>query len=119
MQRESAGDLTGARSVLEGAAGKPGNSSGAAALAEFLERHDDPGTRDAYLKWIASQADDPQRRRTMGLAGRRFVERYYQWHQNCLAMEEIYRAVLESDAPRGVPIYRQGVVPDLHVPPEG
>ncbi len=62
QQRESTGDLNGARSVLEEAAGQPGNSSGAAALAEFLERHDDPGSRDAYLKW-ASEENDPGKRK--------------------------------------------------------
>src|SRR4051794_9673402 len=62
FQHESRGDLSGARSVLEQAAGTPGNSSGAAALAEFLERHDDPGSRDAYLKW-ASEESDPAKRK--------------------------------------------------------
>ncbi|MGI8958677.1 MAG: hypothetical protein ACR2IV_02735 [Bryobacteraceae bacterium] len=61
-QHESRGDLSGARSVLEEAAGTPGNTSGAAALAEFLERHDDPGSRDAYLKW-ASEESDPAKRK--------------------------------------------------------
>jgi hypothetical protein len=61
-QHEVRGDLSGARSVLEEAAGKPGNSSGAAALAEFLERHDDPGSRDAYVKW-ASEENDPAKRK--------------------------------------------------------
>jgi hypothetical protein len=61
-QKEVKGDLSGARSVLEQAAGTPGNSSGAAALAEFLERHDDPGSRDAYIKW-ASEESDPARRK--------------------------------------------------------
>jgi hypothetical protein len=61
-QHEVRGDLSGARSVLEEAAGKPGNSSGAAALAEFLERHDDPGTRDAYLKWAAEETDPAKRK---------------------------------------------------------
>jgi hypothetical protein len=62
MQRESAGDLIGARSVLEDAAGKPGNSLGAAALAEFLERHGDPASRDAYLKWAAEESDAGKRK---------------------------------------------------------
>src|SRR4051812_33641576 len=62
FQHESRGDLSGARSVLERAAETPGNSSGAAALAEFLERHDDPGSRDAYLKW-ASEESDPAKRK--------------------------------------------------------
>ncbi|MFL6354034.1 MAG: hypothetical protein ACJ74Z_19585 [Bryobacteraceae bacterium] len=61
-QHELKGDLSGARSVLEQAAGTPGDSSGAAALAEFLERHDDPGSRDAYVKW-ASEESDPAKRK--------------------------------------------------------
>jgi L-malate glycosyltransferase len=73
----------------------------------------------ALVETCIALIDDPKRRRTMGLAGRRFVERYYQWQQNCLAMEEVYRAVIESDAPRGVPVFREGVQPDLSVPPEG
>jgi len=56
-QREANGDLAGARSLLEEAAGKPDNSAGAAALAEFLERHEDRGSRDAYLKWAAEEKD--------------------------------------------------------------
>src|SRR5690349_13267279 len=62
LQYEAKGDLSSARSALERAAEAPGNSSGAAALAEFLERHDDPGSRDAYLKW-ASEESDPAKRK--------------------------------------------------------
>ncbi len=62
LQYESRGDLSGARSVLERAAGTPGNSSGAEVLAEFLERHDDPGSRDAYLKWAADESDPAKRK---------------------------------------------------------
>ncbi len=62
MQHESSGDLPGARSVLEEAAAKPGNSAAAAALAEFLERHGDPGSRDAYLKWAAEENDPAKRK---------------------------------------------------------
>jgi hypothetical protein len=64
-QHEVRGDLSGARSVLEEAAGKPGNSSGAAALAEFLDRHDDPGSRDAYLKWASEESDPAKRKRAL------------------------------------------------------
>ena len=60
LQRESAGDLAGARVLLEQRAGA--DSSAAAALAEFLERHGDAGARDAYLKW-AAQETDPERRK--------------------------------------------------------
>ena len=59
LQHESAGDLSGARTLLEQAAG---NSSGAEALAEFLDRHDDPGRRDAYVKW-AKEENDPAKRK--------------------------------------------------------
>ena len=61
QQRESAGDLAGARTLLETQANE-GNGSGAEALAEFLDRHDDPARRDAYLKWAASE-NDPGRQR--------------------------------------------------------
>src|SRR5579875_2628261 len=60
LQRESAGDLAGARRLLEQRAGS--DRGAAAALAEFLERHGDPRRRDAYLKW-AAQETDPDRRK--------------------------------------------------------
>jgi glycosyltransferase involved in cell wall biosynthesis len=60
--------------------------------------------------------DDPNRRRQMGLAGRRFVERYYDWTFNTRQMEEIYRAVLEEDSPRDIPIYSPTRGPQLAVP---
>jgi len=60
--------------------------------------------------------DDPQRRRQLGLAGRKFVERYYDWNNNTKQMEEIYRAALEEDSPRNIPIYSPTRGPDLHVP---
>jgi len=62
LQRESAGDLAGARTLLEQAAGTPGNSSAAEELAEFLDRHDDSGRRDAYLKWAATEPDPGKKR---------------------------------------------------------
>ncbi len=63
FERESAGDLAGARSLLEEQA-RASNSDPAAAeeLAEFLDRHDDPGRRAAYLKW-AGEEQDPAKRR--------------------------------------------------------
>ena len=58
QQRESAGDLAGARSLLEQEAAAPGKDPGAAeALAEFLDRHGDPARRDAFLKWAAEEKD--------------------------------------------------------------
>ncbi len=62
LQHESAGDLAGARSLLEHEAGRPGNSSAAEALAEFLDRHDDAGRRDAYLKWASVESDTEKRK---------------------------------------------------------
>jgi glycosyltransferase involved in cell wall biosynthesis len=62
--------------------------------------------------------DDHQRRREMGLAGRRFVEKYYIWPVSTWKMEEIYRAVLEKDQPKGIPIYRAGVEPTFEIPEE-
>jgi hypothetical protein len=62
LQHESAGDLAGARSLLQREADTPGNTSAAEALAEFLDRHDDPGCRDAYLKWAASEADPAKKK---------------------------------------------------------
>ncbi len=61
-QHESAGDLAGARSLLERQAGTGANSAAAEALAEFLDRHGDPARREAYLKW-ASEEQDPAKRK--------------------------------------------------------
>ncbi len=62
-QRETAGDLTGARSLLEEKTRTvPADSDAAQALALFLDRHADPGCRDAYLKW-ADEEKDPTRRK--------------------------------------------------------
>jgi glycosyltransferase involved in cell wall biosynthesis len=57
--------------------------------------------------------DDPARRRRMGLAGRRFVERYYVWRDNTDLMAEVYRAALKGDAVRGVLVYEPGKEPRL------
>jgi hypothetical protein len=100
-QHELKGDLSGARSVLEEAAGQPGNSSGAAALAEFLERHDDPGTRDAYLKWASEESDSAKRK----LALRQIV---------LLDFMEAKKSELQSDLER----YRAAGGDDLR-PPAG
>jgi L-malate glycosyltransferase len=62
-----------------------------------------------------SMIDDPRLRRRMGLCGRRFVERYYAWHDNARSMEEIYRAALTGDQPHGVPVYVPGRLPDLQI----
>jgi glycosyltransferase involved in cell wall biosynthesis len=60
--------------------------------------------------------DDPNLRRQFGLAGRRFVERYYDWNHNTKQMEEIYRAALEEDSPHSIPIYSPTRGPQLEVP---
>ncbi|HEV8293142.1 MAG TPA: glycosyltransferase [Tepidisphaeraceae bacterium] len=60
--------------------------------------------------------DDPPRRRQLGLAGRRFVERYYDWNHNTKQMEEIYRAALEENSPRAIPVYSASRAADLSVP---
>jgi hypothetical protein len=60
LQHESTGDLAGARSLLERQA--PASSSASEQLAEFMERHGDPGWRDAYLKWAAEEQDSTQRK---------------------------------------------------------
>ena len=57
--------------------------------------------------------DNPSRRREMGLAGRRFVERCYDWRENTRLMGEIYRAALDGTSVRGVPIFKVGREPDL------
>lgn len=59
--------------------------------------------------------DDAGKRREMGLAGRRFVEKYYSWPDNTRLMGEVYRAALEGSSVRGVPIYQAGKEPDLHI----
>lgn len=57
LQREAVGDLDGARAFLQQQSG----SGAQEALAEFLQRHRDPGSRDAYLKW-ATEGDPAQRK---------------------------------------------------------
>jgi hypothetical protein len=56
-QKETSGDLAGARSLFEQQAAQPGNSGNLQALADFLNRHHDNGRRDAYLKWAAAERD--------------------------------------------------------------
>ena len=52
-QREVAGDVAGARALLEESVENGTNVDAQAAYAEFLDRHRLPGRRDAYLKWAA------------------------------------------------------------------
>lgn len=58
QQREWAGDLAGARSLLSQAGG---GVAAAEQNALFLERHGDPASRDAYLKWAAIEPDRERR----------------------------------------------------------
>ena len=74
-----------------------------------------PRDVEALAAACISLIDDPQRRRAMGIAGRKFVERYYVWSENTRLMGEIYRAAIEGDRVRGVPIYEPGKEPDLSV----
>jgi glycosyltransferase involved in cell wall biosynthesis len=69
----------------------------------------------ALAQATLSLIDDAPRRRQMGLAGRKFVERYYDWNQNTAMMEEIYRAALEEDSPRNIPVFASYRPPDLHI----
>jgi glycosyltransferase involved in cell wall biosynthesis len=75
-----------------------------------------PRDVDALAAACIELIDNPNRRREMGLAGRRFVERYYDWRENTRLMGEIYRAVLDGTSVRGVPIFKVGQEPDLVVP---
>ncbi|MFL6451050.1 MAG: hypothetical protein ACJ746_25735 [Bryobacteraceae bacterium] len=65
LQREASGDLNGARSLLEQSASANGETSGAEALAEFLERHGSPESRQAYLKWAQGESDPALRQQAL------------------------------------------------------
>ena len=58
---EATGDLTGARALLDRQSAS-GDASAAATLAQFLERHGDPNSRNAYLKWAAADTDSTNRK---------------------------------------------------------
>ena len=75
-----------------------------------------PKNVDALATACLSLIDDPARRLELGRAGRRFVERYYNWNDNTRLMAEIYRAALAGDSPKGVPVHQPGREPDLTVP---
>jgi glycosyltransferase involved in cell wall biosynthesis len=76
-----------------------------------------PRDVDALAAACIAMVDDPAKRRAMGLAGRRFVERHYVWQENGKLMAEVYRAALSQTPVAGVPIYQAGTEPDLIVPP--
>jgi len=65
LEREASGDLNGARSLLEQSAGTPGDTGGAEALAEFLERHGNRESRQAYLKWAEGESDPARRQQAL------------------------------------------------------
>ncbi len=61
MQRESAGDLAGARTALEQDARNGNDPAAKAALAGFEDRHHQADRRDAYAQW-ASAETNPERK---------------------------------------------------------
>src|SRR3954464_6796820 len=65
LQREASGDLNGARSLLDQSAGANGDTNGAEALAEFLERHGNRDSRQAYLKWAEQESDSARRQQAL------------------------------------------------------
>jgi glycosyltransferase involved in cell wall biosynthesis len=75
-----------------------------------------PRDVDALAAACITLIDDSARRREMGRAGRRFVERYYSWDEDTRLMAEIYRAALDANAPTNVPIYQPGKDPELTIP---
>jgi glycosyltransferase involved in cell wall biosynthesis len=74
-----------------------------------------PRDAQALAQACLELIDDPARRRALGAAGRRFVERHYVWQENARCMEEVYRAALSGADPVGVAQYQAGIVPVLDV----
>ncbi len=62
LQHEATGDLAGAQSLLKQKAATPGDTAGAEALAEFLDRHQSTDSRQAYLRWAAAEPN-PSRKK--------------------------------------------------------
>ncbi len=71
--------------------------------------------RDAATLAVAmiELADDPTRRAEMGRQGRRFVEAFYVWQDNCRMMQEVYRAALANESPRDLTVWNRGQSPDF------
>jgi len=59
--------------------------------------------------------DSRNLRQEMGIAGRRFVEKYYVWQDNTALMAEVYRAALEGRAVQNVPAWQKGSEPPLSI----
>jgi hypothetical protein len=59
LQKEAAGDLAGAQTLLEQQAGTP---QGSEALAEFLDRHHSGDSRQAYLRWAGAESDPARKK---------------------------------------------------------
>jgi glycosyltransferase involved in cell wall biosynthesis len=57
-----------------------------------------PADDDALAAAIARLAADAELRRTMGLAGRVFVEQRYRWQDNAALMERLYAEMLDRRA---------------------
>ncbi|HLF79296.1 MAG TPA: glycosyltransferase, partial [Dehalococcoidia bacterium] len=55
----------------------------------------DPGAIAAALTRLV---DDPERRASMGRAGREYVATHYDWQQNAAQMERVYASVLRTPA---------------------
>jgi len=62
QQREAAGDLNGAENLLKSQAANPGNTAAVAALAEFLDRHQNNEARAMYLRWAAAESDPEKKK---------------------------------------------------------
>jgi hypothetical protein len=60
-QHEAAGDVAGARALLEEATSNGDSAPAQAAYAEFLDRHRLPGRREAYLKWATLERDNDRK----------------------------------------------------------
>ena len=74
-----------------------------------------PRDVDALAAACIEMVDSPAKRRAMGEAGRRFVEKYYVWQHNTALMAEVYRAAMAGREVRNVPQWRAGAEPPLSI----